>query len=53
MAEFYRRLWIDREPKARALWEAKKRLRERRDASGRPLFGLRSWAGWVLTGDPE
>lgn len=46
MVEFYRRIWVLREPKARALWEAKRELRER----GTPVAG---WAAWVMTGSPE
>jgi CHAT domain-containing protein len=41
----YRRLWTEKKPVARALWEAKKALR----AKGAPV---RDWAAWVLTGDP-
>jgi CHAT domain-containing protein len=44
-ADFYRRLWVEKKPAARALWEAKKALRAR----GAPT---RDWAAWVLTGDP-
>jgi len=43
---FYTKLWEEKLPKARALWEAKKVLR----AEGAPV---RDWAAWVLTGDPE
>ena len=46
MLEFYRRMWAEKRPKAEALWEAKRVLRER----GAPLS---HWAGWVLTGDPD
>ena len=53
MVDFYRRLWIQKKPKAQALWEAKERLREARDDVGRPLYATRDWAGWVLSGDPQ
>ncbi len=53
MADFYRRLWIERKPKAQALWEAKTKLRTAKDETGRPRYGVRDWAGWVLTGDPD
>ena len=46
MELFYANLWEAKMPKARALWEAKRVLRE----EGAPL---RDWAGWVLTGDPD
>jgi CHAT domain-containing protein len=45
MADFYRRLWVEKKPIARALWEAKCSQRAR----GAPI---RDWAAWVLTGDP-
>ncbi len=45
MVDFYRRLWIEKQPVATALWSAKKAAR----AKGWPL---RDWSGWVLTGDP-
>lgn len=38
---------------AQALWEAKRRLREMRDESGRRLYSTRDWGAWVLTGEPE
>ncbi len=53
MLDFYRRLWIAKEPKAQALWEAKKHLRDARDSAGRPIYTVRDWAAWVLTGDPD
>jgi CHAT domain-containing protein len=53
MVDFYRRLWRGNQSKHQALWEAKMRLREKRDAKGRPEYGLRDWSGWVLTGDPD
>ena len=46
MELFYTNLWVEEMPKAEALWEAKKVLRE----EGAPV---RDWAGWVLTGDPD
>ncbi len=45
MELFYTYLWIDKLPKAEALWRAKTDLR----SAGHPV---RDWAGWVLTGDP-
>ncbi len=53
MVEFYRRLWVERVPKHQALWEAKRKMRDARDASGRPVHAVRDWAAWVLTGDPD
>lgn len=53
MEDFYRRVWEGGEAKGRALWNAKRALREKRDASGHPVYGVADWAGWVLTGDPE
>ncbi len=53
MAEFYRRIWILKEPKGQALWRAKRKLRDKLDANGEPLHGPRTWAGWVLSGDPD
>ena len=46
MELFYTNLWKAKMPKAEALWEAKRTLRE----EGAPV---RDWAGWVLTGDPH
>ncbi len=45
MELFYTYLWIEKLPKAEALWRAKTDLR----SAGHPV---RDWAGWVLTGDP-
>jgi CHAT domain-containing protein len=53
MLDFYRRLWVEKKPKHQALWEAKTRLRQEKDARGSPRYGLRDWGAWVLTGDPE
>lgn len=53
MGEFYRRIWLKKEPKAQALWAAKRRLREELDARGQPVHTERDWAGWVLTGHPD
>ncbi len=53
MLEFYRRQWVDGQPKWRALWEAKRALREARDVDGEPLYSPRDWAAWVLTGEPD
>ena len=38
MLDFYRRVWVERVPKAQALWDAKCRLREAVDASGNFFF---------------
>ena len=46
MELFYTKLWEEKAPKARALWEAKHALR----GEGAPV---RDWAAWGLTGDPE
>jgi CHAT domain-containing protein len=53
MLDFYRRLWVEREPKAQALWEAKQHLRDAQDEHGQPRYSTRDWAAWVLTGDPQ
>ena len=46
MEVFYTNLWIEKMPKADALWQAKQALRD----EGHPPA---HWAGWVLTGDPN
>ena len=46
MLIFYKNLWQGGVGKAEALWEAKRKMRER----GYPVG---AWAGWVLTGDPD
>ena len=46
MELFYTKLWKDGLGKADALWQAKMALREEG-------FGVKDWAGWVLTGDPD
>ncbi|MFT7480819.1 MAG: CHAT domain-containing protein, partial [Gammaproteobacteria bacterium] len=46
MEVFYTNLWIEKMPKAEALWQAKQALRD----EGHPPA---HWAGWVLTGDPD
>ncbi len=43
---FYTKLWEEELPKADALWQAKRALRD----EGAPV---RDWAAWVLTGDPD
>ena len=53
MLEFYRRLWVEKEPKGQALWEAKKELRDARDEGGHRKYTTRDWAAWVLTGNPD
>jgi len=53
MVDFYRRLWIERKPKAQALWEAKMALRDARDEHGRSRHGRRVWAARLLTGEPR
>ncbi len=53
MLDSYRRLWVEKQPKWKALWAAKQRLRDARDDRGEPLYSMRDWAGWVLTGAPE
>ena len=46
MLEFYRRIWVEGQPKAQALWDSKMAMRARRAET-------RHWAAWVLSGDPE
>ena len=53
MVDFYRRIWVEKTPKAEALWAAKMKLREMKDEEGRPKYSEKDWAGWVLTGDPK
>jgi CHAT domain-containing protein len=53
MLDFYRRLWVEKKPKGQALWEAKLKLRNAKDAEGRPIYSTRDWAAWVLTGEPH
>ena len=53
MLDFYRRLWVEKEPKHQALWEAKSKLREAKDDRGAPKYTTRDWAAWVLTGNPD
>ncbi len=53
MLDFYRRIWVEKTPKGRALWAAKTKLRETKDEQGQPVYSTRDWAAWVLTGDPD
>ncbi len=53
MLDFYRRLWVEKKPKWRALWEAKATLRNAQDERGQPKYTTRDWAAWVLTGVPD
>lgn len=53
MLEFYRLLWIEKQPKHRALWQAKRSLRNAKHPDGRPRYTARDWAGWMLTGNPD
>jgi hypothetical protein len=53
MLDFYRRMWVEKEPKWRALWEAKRKLRDAKDERGTPRYMPRDWAAWVLTGEPD
>ncbi len=53
MLDFYRRLWVEKKPKWRALWEAKMSLRNAKDEHGAPKYSTRDWAAWVLTGEPD
>jgi len=53
MLDFYRRIWVEKEPKGRALWNAKKCLRNAKDERGVPIYSTRDWAAWVLTGEPN
>ena len=53
MVEFYRRIWIEKQPKCAALWEAKRALRDAKDDTGAPKYATRDWAGWILVGDPH
>ena len=52
MVDFYRGIWIEGKSKSRALWDAKRKLRDRRDGMGNPAHATWEWAGLVLTGDP-
>jgi CHAT domain-containing protein len=53
MLDFYRRLWFQRTPKHRALWEAKMRIRGATNLGGGPKYSTADWSAWVLTGDPR
>jgi CHAT domain-containing protein len=54
MTEFYRRLWRLKEPVVQALWNAKMELKNAKDPNtGKPVYALRDWCGWVLSGDPD
>ncbi len=53
MLDFYRRIWVEKKPKAQALWEAKQEIRNAKDERGEPLYSTRDWAAWVLTGAPD
>ena len=53
MLAFYRRMWVEKKPKRRALSEAKKKLRDAKNERGDPKYTTREWAAWVLTGDPD
>jgi CHAT domain-containing protein len=44
MVDFYRRVWVEKQPKPQALWDAKRALRAARAPT-------KAWAGWVLTGE--
>ncbi len=46
MSAFYRNLWVRKMPASEALWEAKRELRKAR-------LPVSTWAGWVMTGNPE
>jgi len=53
MLDFYRRIWVEKQPKGQALWEAKKGLRDARGPDGEPIYTTTDWAAWVLTGEPD
>jgi hypothetical protein len=53
MAGSYRRIWVEKNPKWPAPWEAKKELRDARSEPGVPRYSTRDWAAWVLTGEPD
>jgi CHAT domain-containing protein len=53
MTDFYRRMWIQKKPKWRALWEAKVKLRDAKDETGNAKYSNRDWAAWILTGEPN
>jgi len=53
MLDFYGRLWVEKEPKWQALWEAKMKLREAADENGKPRYSTRDRAAWMLTGEPD
>ncbi|MBL8862594.1 MAG: CHAT domain-containing protein [Planctomycetes bacterium] len=53
MLDFYRRLWVEGQTKAAALWGAKMRLREARDETGARIHATRDWAAWVLSGERD
>ena len=53
MTRFHENTWRQDETKREALWNAKKMLRAMKSADGKPKYGLKDWAGWVLVGHPE
>ena len=54
MTRFYEGIWGRGETKRAALWNAKLKLRRTKDPrTGKPKYGLKDWAGWVLVGNPE
>jgi transposase InsO family protein len=53
MAEFYRRMWAQKKPKAQAMWEAKMVLRNEKNPDGTHRYPMSAWAGWVLSGSGE
>jgi len=53
MLDFYRRIWVLKQPKWQALWDAKMAIRNAQDERGNPKYTTRDWAAWVLTGEPD
>jgi CHAT domain-containing protein len=51
MVEFYRRFRVLKEPKGKALWEAKMSLRRQKNPDGSTKHPFGAWAGWVLVGE--
>ena len=53
MSRFYEGIWHRGETKREALWAAKTKLRNAKTVNGKPKYGLKDWACWVLMGHPE
>ena len=53
MLDSFRLIWVREKPKAHALWETKREIREAKDEARMPEYSIRNWTAWVPTGDPR